>query len=153
MSRSTPETRGNSADGDPCVRLLLTDDQPRVRQSLEALFTALHWTPTRTEPLIRIVGAAANGAQAVAQVRALQPDVVVLDLHAQAADAGPSGPPALNRLATIRSIKRQWPAVRVVVLTLYATDRAEVLRAGADAFLLKGCPMRELLAALVPAAT
>ena len=34
---------------------------------------------------------------------------------------------------------------RVVVLTMYATDRSAVLQAGADAFLLKGCPTRELL--------
>ena len=135
------------------VRLLLADDQPRVRQSLEALFT-MRWNPSSlTETPIRIVGTASSGAQAVEQVRALLPDVVVLDLRMHdSADRAPQPPPALDRLATIRSIKSQWPGVRVVVLTMYATDRAEVLKAGADAFLLKGGPMSELVAALFPVA-
>ena len=47
-------------------------------------------------------------------------------------------------------IKSRWPATRIVVLTLFATDRASVLSAGADAFLLKGCPTSELLEAVMP---
>jgi DNA-binding NarL/FixJ family response regulator len=53
-------------------------------------------------------------------------------------------------MATIQMIKSRWPAIRIVVLTMYATDRASVLAAGADAFLLKGCPTRELLDAVMP---
>ena len=58
--------------------------------------------------------------------------------------------PRLNGLATIQMLKRQWPAIRIVVLTMYATDRTSVLTAGADAFLLKGCPTGELLDAVIP---
>ena len=58
----------------------------------------------------------------------------------------------LDGLDTIRTIKRRWPDVRIVVLTMYATDRAAILLAGADAFLLKGCSTRDLLDAVLPVA-
>jgi DNA-binding NarL/FixJ family response regulator len=58
--------------------------------------------------------------------------------------------PRQDGMATIQTIKSRWPAIRVVVLTMYATDRASVLAAGADTFLLKGCPTTELLDAVMP---
>jgi two-component system secretion response regulator SsrB len=145
------EVSGNSLS---CIRLLIADDQPRVRQSLKALLTALRWsTPSRTEFLIEIVGEADDGQQAVDQVQAHHPDVVVLDFpnHERANRATDAGS-KLNGLATIRTIKRRWPTVRIVVLTMYATDRSAALLAGADAFLLKGCATNELLDAVMPAA-
>ena len=154
MSQPTGNDTENSGNRSACVRLLIADDQPRVRQSLEALLTALRWcTPSRTEIPIEIVGEADDGQHAVEQVQALQPDVVVLDLptHDSANRVLISGS-KLDGLATIRTIKSRWPAVRVVVLTMYATDRSAVLLAGADAFLLKGCPTSELLDAVMLAA-
>lgn len=154
MSQPTGNITGSSGNSVACIRLLIADDQPRVRQSLEALLTALRWsTPSRTEIQIEIVGEADDGQQAVEQVQALHPDVVVLDLptHDSANRVSISGS-KLDGLAAIRTIKSRWPAVRVVVLTMYATDRSAVLLAGADAFLLKGCPTSELLDAVMPAA-
>ena len=145
---------GVSVNSFACVRLLIADDQPRVRHSLEALLTALHWsTPCRADITIEIVGEADDGHQAVAQVQALRPDVVVLDLptHNSANRVLIAGS-TLDGLAAIRTIKHRWPAVRIVVLTMYATDRSAVLQAGADAFLLKGCPTSDLLEAVMPAA-
>ena len=80
-------------------------------------------------------------------MQSLQPDAIVLDLQMH-----PASPPApgLDGLATIRLIKKDWPTLRIVVLTMYATDRASALAAGADAFLLKGCPTSELLDAVMP---
>ena len=69
-----------------------------------------------------------------------------MDLHPHALTASEQRP---DGLATIEMIKNQWPAVRIVVLTMFATDRASVLNAGADAFLLKGCPTDELLEAIM----
>jgi len=135
------------------VRVLIADHQPRARRSLKALLTAMRWStpndlaqPTRAGAFpIEIVGEAENGREALEQVRALQPDVVLMDLHPHAL----SEPEVrLDGLATIETIKNRWPAVRIVVLTLYATDRASVVSAGADAFLLKGCPTEELLEAM-----
>ena len=138
-----------------CIRVLIADDQPRARRSLNALLTAMSWstsnyagqpTPAGFFP-VEVVGEAEDGPQAVKQVLALQPDVVVMDLQLHTVSASE---PMLNGMATIQMIKTTWPAIRIVVLTMYATDRASVLTAGADAFLLKGCPTRELLDAVIP---
>lgn len=58
--------------------------------------------------------------------------------------------PRLDGIATIKAIKTHWPATRIVVLTMYTTDRTSVLAAGADIFLLKGCPTKDLLDAVMP---
>ena len=95
---------------------------------------------------VEVVGEAEDGQQAVEQVRDLHPDVVVMDLQLHTI----SDPePRLDGMAAIQVIKSSWPAVRIVVLTMYATDRVSVLGAGADAFLLKGCPTSELLDAVM----
>jgi len=139
-----------------CVlRVLIADDQPRARRSLKALLTAIGWsTPGYAEERggsgrlpFKIVGEAENGQEAIDQVHSLHPHVVVMDLQLRAVTAPE---PSLDGTATIRMIKSSWPAVRIVVLTMYATDRVAVLEAGADAFLLKGCPTSELLDAVMP---
>lgn len=152
MSQPKGKNTESSGKSIACVRLLIADDQPRVRHSLEALLTALRWnTPSRTEIPIEIVGDADNGQQAVEQVQTLQPDVVVLDLliHDSAYRTSIAGS-KLDGLGAIRTIKRRWPDIRIVVLTMYATDRSAFLLAGADAFLLKGCLTSELLEAVMP---
>jgi DNA-binding NarL/FixJ family response regulator len=137
------------------IRVLIADDQPRARRSLKALLTAMRWstpgyaelpTPAGCLP-VEIVGEAENGQEAIEQVWALHPDVVVMDLQLHTVFAPE---PRLNGMATIQMIKSRWPATRIVVLTMFATDRASVLGAGADAFLLKGCPTSELLEAVMP---
>ena len=137
----------------------IADDQLRSRRSLMALLTAMRWnTLSYPEHLaydsahqvpfpVEIVGEAENGQQAVEQVQALLPDAIVMDLqmhHASSAAAG------LDGLATIRMIKKNWPTIRIVVLTMFATGRTSALVAGADTFLLKGCPTSELLEAVMP---
>ena len=137
-----------------CIRVVIADDQPRARRSLNALLTAMRWsTPSHAgQPTpfnsfsVEVVGEAEDGLQAVQQVLALQPDVVLMDLQLHTASASE---PMLSGMATIETIRSRWPAIRIVVLTMYATDRASVLAAGADAFLLKGCPTRELLDAVL----
>lgn len=148
-----PTNNGIESSGEKLIRLrlLIADDQPRVRQSLEALLTALRWSlPSPAAYPIDIVGEADDGQHLVEQVQALHPDVIVLDLptHSSAQHHFVSGSKR-DGLAAIRTIKSRWPAVRIVVLTMYATDRAAVLLAGADAFLLKGCPASELLDAVM----
>lgn len=135
------------------IRVLIADDQLRSRRSLRALLTAIGWSaasdsgqPADVRFLpVEIVGEAKDGQEAIEQMLTVHPDVVVMDLQL---DTAPVAEARLDGTATIRMIKRTWPAVRIVVLTMYATDRALVLAAGADAFLLKGCPTNELLDAL-----
>lgn len=128
------------------TRMVIADNQPRARRSLRALLTAMLWSHNgsdrRQEGLIEIVGEATDGQETIDQVEALLPDVVVMELHM----------PTLDGLNAIRLLKSRWPEIRVVVLTMYATDRAAALAAGADAFLLKGCPTADLLAAVKPTA-
>jgi DNA-binding NarL/FixJ family response regulator len=136
-----------------CIRVLIADDQPRARRSLKALLTAMSWrTPSYTaQPTsaglfpVEVVGEAENGPQAVEQVWALHPDVVLMDLQLHTVSAPEPRP---DGWAAIQVIKSRWPAIRIVV-TMYATDRASALAAGADAFLLKGCPTSELLDAVM----
>ena len=92
--------------------------------------------------MIEAVGEASDGQGAIDQTALFHPDVVVMELQM----------PELDGMSAIRIIKSRWPAVRIVVLTMYATERAAALDAGADAFLLKGCSTDELLEAVMPSA-
>lgn len=137
------------------VRVLIADDQLRARRSLRALLTAMGWSAAvdsgqsaaASSFPVEIVGEARNGQEAIEQVLAVSPDVVVMDLQLNTL---PDSMPWLDGTATIKMIKGTWPAVRIVVLTMYAGNRALFLAAGADAFLLKGCPTSELLDAVTP---
>ena len=112
------------------TRVLIADDRPRSRSGLKAVLAL--------RPEIEIVGEAADGQEAVRLVEEYRPDVVLMDARM----------PVLGGVEATRLIKEGWPEVRVVVLTIDASYRADALAAGADAFLVKGCPARELLAAI-----
>ena len=108
------------------TRVLIADDRAHSRSGMRALLDL--------QPGIVLVGDAENGREAVRLVEELQPDVVLMDVKM----------PVLDGLEATRRIKEQWPEVRVVVLTIHPGYRAEALAAGADAFLVKGCPARDL---------
>src|SRR5919109_1801019 len=118
------------------IRLLIADDHPVVRDGLRAMLA--------TQPDMELVGEAATGTQAVAQARALRPDVVLMDLQM----------PDLDGPAAIAALQEQAPEVRVLVLTTYGTD-ADITRAveaGATGYLLKDAPREQLFAAIRAAA-
>jgi DNA-binding NarL/FixJ family response regulator len=128
------------------VQVLIVDHEVHTRQGLQALLAA--W------PQIEVVGAA-NGAEAVQLMEKCQPDVALMDIPGPvpARSRGPerskgSAEP-MDGLEVIRLIKSRWPQVRMVVLTMYTTHRAAALAAGADAFLLKGCPAEALQDAIL----
>jgi DNA-binding NarL/FixJ family response regulator len=91
-----------------------------------------------TWPEVEVVGEASDGQEAVRLVEECRPNVVLMDARM----------PGMDGLEATRLIKDGRPEVKVVVLTMYATYRADALAAGADAFLLKGCPAEELLEAI-----
>ena len=119
------------------IRLLLAEDHPVVRAGLERLLA--------NEADIEIVGAAANGRQAVELALELQPDVVLMDISMPMMDGVE---------ATRRIVEAQGNTVRIVILTSFS-DRAEIIAAldsGASGYLLKDAEPQELLAGVRAAA-
>ncbi|MEZ3161443.1 response regulator transcription factor [Microbacterium sp. BWT-B31] len=110
------------------IRVLVVEDEELVRAGIVRLLS--------TAPDLETVGEGADGAEAIALVRELHPDVVLLDMRM----------PVLDGLDAIIGIRREHPEVAIVVLTSYLTDEYLVpaLRAGAVGFLLKESTPEEL---------
>ena len=108
-------------------KVLITDDRLASRKGLRALML--------TQPDIRVVGEASNGAKAIQFIENNKPDVVIMDAFM----------PKMNGLEATRIIKKKWRNIRIVILTLHDDIREEALAAGADAFLVKGCSPDELI--------
>ena len=100
----------------PALRLLLADDHEIVRQGLRSILAAIRDC--------EIVGEAGDGRQAVAMAKALNPDIVILDI----------GMPALNGLEAARQILKARPQTKVLILTMHEADSVirEVLDAGLE---------------------
>jgi DNA-binding NarL/FixJ family response regulator len=116
------------------VKVLLADDQALVRAGFKVLLDV--------EEDVTVVGEAADGADAVEQVRRHRPDVVLMDIRMPVLD----GLEATRQIAATRGLE----GVRVLILTTYDTDAYvfEALQAGASGFLLKDCGPAELLHAI-----
>jgi len=111
------------------IRILIAEDQPLVRRGAAHLLSL--------EPDMDVVGQASNGVEAVEMARALQPDVVLMDLHM----------PVKGGVAATREITQSQPATQILVLTTLDDDETvfEAVRAGAQAYLLKDADEDELL--------
>ena len=118
------------------LRVVIADDQASVREGLVLLLGGL--------PGIDVVGAAADGEQALAQVAEHQPDAILLDLHM----------PVLDGIGATRRLAAEHPGVAIVVLTTYADDGSviEALRAGARSYLTKDADRTDIARALQAAA-
>ena len=114
------------------IRVLVADDHPIVRSGIASVLAS--------QADFAVVGEAADGAEAVSMAARLGPDLILMDLRM----------PVRGGVSAIEEILKERPAVRVVVLTTYATD-GEILRAieaGAVGYLLKDVPHDELFRAL-----
>ncbi|WP_413799401.1 response regulator [Streptomyces iranensis] len=111
------------------IRVLIADDQMMVRQGFTVLLNA--------EPDMEVVGQAVDGADAIAQVAELAPDVVLMDIRMP----GVGGIEATRRLTEAADT-----TVKILVLTTFDLDEYvyEALRAGASGFLLKDASADEL---------
>jgi DNA-binding NarL/FixJ family response regulator len=121
---------------DAPLRIVIADDQASVREGLVLLLDGL--------PDIDVVGAAADGAQAVRLVAEQHPDAILLDLHM----------PVLDGIGATRALTAEHPEVAVVVLTTYADDSSvlDALRAGARSYLTKDADRADIARALRAAA-
>jgi DNA-binding NarL/FixJ family response regulator len=117
----------NSSDS-PSVRVLLVDDQELIRSGLRGILRADHG--------FQIVGECSHGGEVPGAVRALQPDVVLMDAHM----------PVLDGIEATRRLREDPDAPPVLALTTFDDDQvlAGMLRAGAAGFVLKGLPAEEL---------
>jgi DNA-binding NarL/FixJ family response regulator len=116
------------------MRIMLADDQPKVRLGLRLLLEQEEWAS--------VVGEAAEAKSLLAQVEAAQPDLVLLDWSLQSSER-PDLLPALRGCC---------PGLAVVVLSGQPDAGQQALDAGADAFVSKADPPEQLLAAIFSAA-
>src|SRR5262249_22537134 len=110
------------------IRILTVDDHPLLRKGIAALVNA--------ENDMKLVAEASSGEEAIAQFRAHQPDVTLMDIQL----------PGLNGIETISEIRKEFPSARIIVLTTYSGDAQVVraIKAGARGYLLKRQVHREL---------
>ncbi|TMR24663.1 response regulator transcription factor [Nonomuraea turkmeniaca] len=118
------------------IRLLIADDHPIVRDGLRGMFTG--------DPAFEVLAEAGDGAQAVELARALDPDVILMDLRM----------PRMDGVTAIRELARLGLKARVLVLTTYDTDSdvLPAIEAGATGYLLKDALREELVRAVAAAA-
>lgn len=120
-----------SSNSNP-IRILAVDDHPMFRNGIAAVLAS--------QPDLTLVAEAANGREAIQQFRVHRPDITLMDLQM----------PEMNGLDALITIRREFPAAKMIVLTTYKGD-VQVLRAmkiGARAYLLKSLLDKELLSTI-----
>ena len=110
------------------IRVLLVEDHELVRAGFTSLVQSL--------PGMEVVGGAANGRQAIALIRELTPDVVLMDITM----------PELNGLNAVGQIAAEFPLVRVIMLSMHDNEEyfRQALQAGAAGYLVKDADPAEL---------
>ena len=114
------------------IRVLLADDHTIVRKGLRSLLDS--------DIGIIIVGEAKDGREAVKKAEKLQPDVVVMDIAM----------PGLNGLEATRQIKKRFPGMKIIILTVHANEEyvLQTLRVGASGYLVKKAAPGDLIEAI-----
>ncbi len=116
------------------ARLVLVDDDQALRLALHELLEEAGYD---------VVGEAGNGAEGLAVIADVRPDVVLLDLRM----------PGVGGVEVARELRQRSPDVRVIMFSAYADLGLQSLLAdlGVSAYLIKGCPYRRIVAAIAAA--
>lgn len=114
------------------IHVVLVEDHKLVRAGMRALLQSV--------PGVEVVGEAGDGQEALVQIARYQPDVVLMDIAM----------PGMNGLVAAMQVAQEYPAVRVVMLSMHANEEYvwQALRAGAVGYLLKDASTSELEIAL-----
>lgn len=111
---------------DKTLRILIVDDNARVRDGLAAFIS--------TQQGLQVVCEASDGEDALTKIGIQSPDLVLMDVQM----------PVMDGLRATQIIKERWPQIKVIMLTIYADYGLQAQQAGADAFVVKGCTTEEL---------
>jgi DNA-binding NarL/FixJ family response regulator len=124
------------------LRLLLVDDQPAVRYAIRLRLEAE--PRLETEPRFRVVGEAADIPEALAQIKATNPHLAVVDI----------GLGNVSGLLLARVMRERHPELRVLIWSMHARPEyvAEARGAGARGYVLKNGPMGEIVRAIATVA-
>jgi DNA-binding NarL/FixJ family response regulator len=114
------------------VRVLLADDHTLVRAGIRALLNEL--------PGVQVVAEAGDGREAVDLAKVHQPNLILMDISMK----------GLNGIEATAQLKRESPDVRVIILSMHASEEhvAQALRAGASGYMLKDAATQELALAV-----
>ena len=114
------------------VKVLLVDDESLIRNILKDYLSS--------DESLEVVGEASNGKLAISQARALQPDVILMDMQM----------PLMDGVEATQYIHHSFPNIRILGLSTFATDRyvVELLRAGASGYLVKDARPEEITSAI-----
>jgi DNA-binding NarL/FixJ family response regulator len=119
------------------TRIMIVDDHEVVRLGMRAAFEA--------EPDLLVVGEASNGAEALAKMPVLDPQLILMDVRME----------KMNGIEACREIKSQYPDVHILMITSYTDDDAVIssILAGASGYLLKHVSRADLLRSIRLVAT
>jgi DNA-binding NarL/FixJ family response regulator len=116
---------------DKKLHLMVVDDNPWARKALMAFIS--------TREGMTITAEASNGLEAIDSIKNQIPDVVLMDLQM----------PVMDGIDATRVIKNRWPHIKIIAITMYPNYQPEAVSAGADAFLVKGCPVDEMTSTIL----
>jgi two-component system nitrate/nitrite response regulator NarL len=114
------------------IQVLLADDHPVVRKGIGSWLSGIEH--------LEVVDEAVNGVEAVAKVKELSPDIVLMDVDM----------PQLNGLEATKTIRKECPNTKVLILSMHTNKNVvlQIIRSGAHGYVLKDAPPADLLRAI-----
>lgn len=122
----------SAAPANPRIKVAICEDQPQILKSqLKSL---------QESPELEVIGTALSGEAMLELLEKKQPDVLLQDL----------GLPRMSGIEVTREVKRKWPAVEVLIFTIFDEEEKviEAVKAGASGYLLKGASAEKVVEAI-----